>query len=94
MELGPFGKLEGSRNKGRATSVQRVLLPWLISKYGMSYKNARMEVVKQMVEAIIDQDDLLGLGGPCRHMTKTYAIGFNTVVKKAKLAAGLYYFLH
>ncbi len=82
--------LEGARNKGRAISLQRILLPWLISKHGMSYKSARMDVVKQMVEAIIDADDLLGLGVPCHQMTKTYAIGFNTVVKKAKLAAGLY----
>ncbi len=52
-----------------------------------------MDVVKQMVEAIIDADDLLGLGVLCHQMTKTYAIGFNTVVKKAKLAAGLYMFI-
>jgi hypothetical protein len=56
--------------------------------------NVVQGVVKQMVEAIIDADDLLGLGVLCRQMTMTYAIGFNTVVKKAKLAAGLYMFIH
>ena len=87
--LGPFQILEGASNKGRSTSLQRVLVPWLISKYGMSYKSARMEVVMQMVEAIIDRDNLLDLGVPCHHARKTHSIGFNTVVKKAKLAAGM-----
>ncbi len=48
-----------------------------------------MEVVIQIVEAIIDMHDLLGLGEPCKHARQTYAIGFNTIVKKAKQAAGL-----
>ena len=91
--LGPFARLEGTNNKGRATNVQRVLLPWLIAKYGMSYKNARLEVYKEMMEAIIDRDNVLDLAVPCRQLMKTYAIGFNTVVKKAKLAAGLFTFI-
>ena len=94
VELGPFEKFEGAKNKGRATSLQRVLVPWLISKYGMSYKSARLDVVMQMVEAIIDRDDLLELGVLCRLAKKTHAIGFNTVVKRAKLAAGLYMMIH
>ncbi len=53
-----------------------MLVPWLISKYGMSYKCARMpvEVVIQMVEAIIDRDNLLELGVPCADARKKYAI--------------------
>ncbi len=94
MELGWFQKLEGTSNKGRATSLQRVLVPWLISKYGMLYKNARIDVVMQMVEAIIDRDNLLELGVPCHHAKKTHAIGFNTVVKKAKQAAGMCIVIH
>ncbi len=27
-ELGPFAKLKGAKNKGRATSLQLVLVPW------------------------------------------------------------------
>ena len=93
-ELGPFEKLEGAANKGRATSLQRVLVPWLISKYGMSHKSARMDVVMQMVEAIIDRDNLLELGVTCHHAKKTHAIGFNMVVIKAKQAAGRYMMIH
>ena len=38
--------------------VPWLLVPWLISKHGLSYKTARMGVVMQMVEAIIDQENL------------------------------------
>ena len=75
--MGMFAILEGTKNKGRATSLQRVLVPWLISKYGMSYKTARMDDVMQMVEAIIDRDNLLDLGLPCHNAKKTYGIRFN-----------------
>jgi hypothetical protein len=93
-EFGLFHKLEGATNKSRATSLQRVLVPWLISKYGMLYKNARMDVVIQMVEAIINRDNLLELGVQCHHAKKTHAIGFNTVVKEAKQAAGMCNVIH
>ena len=93
-ELGPFEQLIATKNKGRATTIQRVLLPWLIAKYGLSFKYAKMDVVKQMVVAIIDEHDLLGLGMSCLEVTKTFTIGFNTIVQKAKLAAGLYMFIH
>jgi hypothetical protein len=88
--LGPFAKLEGAFNKGRATALQRVLVPWLISTHGLSYKTARMGAVTEMVEAIIDQDNLLELGVPCHDVKQTYSIGFNTVVRNAKKAAGLF----
>ncbi len=93
-ELGPFDKLEGAANKGRVTSLQRVLVPWLISKYVMSYKRARMDIVMQMAEAIIDRNNLLELGVTCHHMKKTHAIRFNKVVRKAKQAAGQYMMIH
>ena len=47
-----------------------------------------------MVEAIIDKDNLLDLGVLCRRATKIHAIGFNTVVRKAKQAAGLCMMIH
>ena len=43
----------------------------------------------EMVEAIIDQEDLLDLGEPCHDVRQKYSIGFMTVVKNAKKAAGL-----
>ncbi len=92
--MGPFAQLEGALNKGRATALQRVLVPWLISTHGLSYKTARMAAVMEMVEAIIDQLDLLELGEPCRHVRQKFSIGFNTVVRNAKKAAGLLIVIH
>ena len=53
-----------------------------------------MEVVKQTVEAIINRDNFLDLGEPCQKVIKSYAVGFNTVVRKAKNAVGLHMFSH
>jgi hypothetical protein len=92
--MGSFAKLESALNKGRATALQRVLVPWLISTHGLSYKIARMGAVIQMVEAIFDQENLLELGVPCHHVKQTYSIGFNTVVRNAKKAAGLFIVIH
>jgi hypothetical protein len=74
--------------------VPWLLVPWLISKHGLSYKTARMGVVIQMVEAIIDQENLLELGVQCHHVRHTHSIGFNTVVRNAKKAAGLLIVIH
>ena len=53
-----------------------------------------MAVVMEMVEAIIDQLDLLELGVPCHHVREKFSIGFNTVVRNAKKAAGLFIVIH
>ncbi len=50
-ELGPFLHLNGTSEKGKTTGVQQVLVPWMIAKYGMSYKSAPLDDVKQMVMA-------------------------------------------
>ena len=91
-----FAKLGCQREGNRTTSIQRVLLQWLISKYGVLYKRVKLDVIKQMVtvSAIIDKDDLLDLGAQCEDVANTYAIGFSTVVKRTKLAAGLFTFIH
>ena len=66
----------------------------MIAKYGMSYTSTPLDVVKQMVNGMIDWDDVLESGVSCRPLTKTYGIEFMTIVKKAKLAAGLYKFIN
>jgi hypothetical protein len=53
-----------------------------------------MGAVTEMVEAIIDQGNLLELGEPCHDVKQTYSIGFNTVVRNAKKAAGLFIVIH
>ncbi len=61
----------------------------MIAKYGMRYKKVKHDVLKQMVMAAIDVEAMLELGGPCQQVAKDYAIGFYSVIKKAKLAASL-----
>ena len=85
MTLGPFERLEGTANKGGATNLQRVLMPWLISKNGLSCKSARMEVVKQMVEAIFDRDNLLDLGEPCRKVISLMQSASIRLLERPKL---------
>jgi hypothetical protein len=46
-----------------------------------------------MVEAIIDRDNLLDVAVPSHKLRKNHAVGFNTIVKAAKLAAGLFTFI-
>ena len=60
-------------------------MPWLISKYELSYKSARLEVVKQMVEAIIDRDNLLDLGAPCRHVMKSHESDSIRLLERPKI---------
>ncbi len=87
--MGPFAVLEGTRQRNRTTAIQRILVLWLIAKYGMRYTKVKHDVRKQMTMAIIDEEDMLDLGGPCQQVAKDYAIRFNSVVKKAELASGL-----
>ena len=91
-DAGPFAKLDGQRDRIRTTSIQRVLVQWLISKYGLSYKKVKHDILKKMLIGIIDKDDLLDLGAPCEDITKEFSIGFNDAVRRAKAAAGLFAF--
>ncbi len=88
-----FAVLEGTRHRNRTTAIQQILVQWLIAKYGMRYKRVKHDVLKQMVTAVIDVEDMLELGGPCQQVAKDYAIRINSVVKKAKFAAGLLSFI-
>ena len=51
-------------------------------------------MVEAIIEAIIDQENLLELGVQCHHVRQTHSIGFNTVVRNAKKAAGLLIVIH
>ena len=74
--------------------VQGGLLFDLCQTMGAMGEDAGRFFLMQMVEAIIDRDNMLDLGEPCRKVIKSYAVGFNTVVRKAKNAVGLYTFSH
>ena len=82
------------RERNRTTTIQRILVQWLISKYGLSYKKVKHDILRQMMMGIINKDDMLDLGAPCEEMTKRFLIRFNDAVKRAKAAAGLLTFMH
>ena len=59
--------------------------------YGLSYaKSIKLDDVKQMLVAIVDAEDLIETGRSCSQQAKKYAIGFDTIAKRAKTASGLY----
>ena len=91
VEFGPFDVLN---DKSVATRIQRLLVPWMISLRGLSYKSIRLDTVKEMLRLLVDAEDLLGIGRPCTELLNRYAVGFNTIAKMAKLAAGLCMIVH
>ena len=66
----------------------------MISLRGFSYKSMKLETVKEMLRLFVDAENLLGIGRPCSELLNKYAVGFNTITKMAKLAAGLYMIVH
>ncbi len=56
-DVGPWDFLSGQGNKGNATLVQKSIVPWCISLYGLNYhKNVTLEVIKEMVLALCDMN--------------------------------------
>ncbi len=91
IEKGPFAIFDHRPN---ATNLQRLIVPWLIATYGLSFpKSIENAVLKQMLVAIIDQNKLLGPFDSCAEQSKIYAVGFQDLVKKVKNAAGLSFIL-
>ena len=90
VEFGPFQELN---DKSIATKIQRFLVQWMISLRGLSYKSMKLETVKEMLRLLVDAEDL-GIGRSCTELLKKYTVGFNTIAKLAKLAAGLYMIIH
>jgi hypothetical protein len=90
FELGGF---QYFANRTHATDVQRILVPWLIGLFGLSFKTAPMSVVQEMITAIIDSNGWFGPGVSCAEERKQYPLAFADFVKKAKVAAGIFLFL-
>lgn len=68
-----------------ATNLQRFAVPWLIATYGLSYaKSIEMPLLKEMLIAIIDENNMLGPGLSCAAQSKFYAIAFTDLTKKSK----------
>ncbi len=74
--------------KSNAVEVQRLVVPWLIAMYGLSYsKSLKLDVIKQLSMAV---GHFLGLMDHCKTAAAEFPVGLNYVVKLVKAAAGMY----
>ncbi len=90
-EKSPF-RLFDSRTE--ATNLQRFTVPWLIATYALSYaKSIQIDHWKEMLIAIIDENQLMGEGVLCIAQSKIYSIVLLTLPKKVEAAAGIYFYL-
>ena len=65
-----------------------------MSTYGLSYaKSIELPLLKEMLIAIIDENNMLGPGLSCAAQSKSYAIAFTDLAKRVKAAAGIYFVL-
>jgi hypothetical protein len=69
-------------------------VPWLIATYGLSYaKSIQLDLLKEMLIAIINENQLMGERVSCLAQSKTYLISFNDLARQVKSAAGLYFYV-
>ena len=83
VEFGPFEVLN---DKSVATKIQRLMVPWMISLRGLSYKSIKLDTVKEMLRLLVDVEGFLGIGRPGTELLNKYAVGFNTIAKMANIS--------
>ncbi len=73
--------------KFNALEVQRLVVPWLIAMYCLTYaKSLKLDVIKQHIMAVVP---LLGLLTNCKAAAEEFPVGLNDIAKKCKAAAGM-----
>ncbi len=78
--------------KSNASEVQRLVVPWLIAIYCLSYpKSLKLNVINQQIMAV---GPLLGLLPNCKESTEEFPVGLNDVAKRVKAAAGMFIVLY
>jgi hypothetical protein len=56
-------------------------------------KSMKLNVVKEIIVAIVNAEGLIGPGRSCAQQSKTCTIGFNTFAKRAKAVADFHMFI-
>jgi hypothetical protein len=70
--------------------LQRHVVPWLIALRGLSFaKTVKIDLIKQMVIAVLDADNLLQGNMTAEEAAAAYPVAFTDVAKKVKHAAGM-----
>ena len=81
LHQGPLSKL---RNRRIAQHIQSNLVPWIVSKYGpLCRTGCSSQTVRNMLIAIIERDDLAGLGTSIKTLPGRYKMAFDELAKKA-----------
>jgi hypothetical protein len=76
--------------KGNATQVQRSIVPWCISIYGLNYhKNVTLDAIKEMVLALCAMNGWVS----SPESAKRYNVAFNDVANRVKAAAGMFCYI-
>ena len=65
-------------------------MPWLIALFGLSFKSAPLNVVHDMIKAIIDDSGWFGPGVAAAEEAKRFPLASMNFAKKAKCATGLF----
>jgi hypothetical protein len=75
--------------KSKAIEVQRLVVPWFIAMYRLSYsKSLKLDVIKQVVMTTAPR---LGLIECCKTAAAEFPVGLNDVAKRVIAAAGMYF---
>ena len=81
LQQGPLSKL---LKRKIAQHIQSNLVPWIVSKYGALYrKECSNDTVRNMIIAIIERDDVAGLGASIKSLAVRYKSAFDSLAKKA-----------
>ena len=83
-----MGLFDYFENRTHATEVQRILVPWLLALYGLSFKSTPLNVVHDMIKAIIDANGWF-CPGVTAEEAKRFPLAFTNFAKKAKCTAGI-----
>ncbi len=83
--------MENIYGKSNASEVQRLVVPWLIAMYGLTYpKSLKLDVIKQQIMAVAQ---LLGQLTNCKAAAEEFSVGLNDIAKKCKAVAGMLSYL-
>jgi hypothetical protein len=79
---GPLIIFSGDRKLAQA--LQGSLVPWLISRFGVTYKrDGSPDIVRNMIAALIARDDIGGLGREIDLLKDRHVKAFDAIAKKA-----------
>lgn len=72
------------KNRVVAQQLQLSLVPWLISRFGVAYKrDGSPDVVREMIVALIERDNISGLGKEIDLLKDRHAKAFDGIARRA-----------